>query len=94
MSASKITPENTAMLLIDHQVGTMGWVRSIDLQEMKTNTVVLAKAAKTVGMQVVLTSSMEEAAQGRLMPELEEILPEVYAGRIRRGGVVNLLGRP
>ena len=89
MKMPKMTAENTAMLLIDHQVGTMGWVRSLDLQEMKTNTVVLAKAAKIVGMQVVLTSSMEEAAQGRLMPELEEIFPEAYAGRIRRGGIVN-----
>ena len=85
----KLNPGDVALLLIDHQVGTMGWVRSIDLEEMKTNARVLAKAAKVLGMPVVLTSSMEDAAQGPLMPELEEILPEAYASRVQRGGIVN-----
>ena len=89
MKRQKLKPEDAALLLIDHQVGTMGWVRSIDIEEMKTNAKVLARAAKALGMPVVLTSSMEEAAQGPLMPELEEILPEEYSKRIRRGGVVN-----
>ena len=85
----KINPSDVALLLIDHQVGTMGWVRSIDLEEMKSNTRVLAKAAKALDIPVVLTSSMETAAQGPLMPELEDILPDAYASRIQRGGIVN-----
>nr|WP_245592312.1 isochorismatase family protein [Ectobacillus panaciterrae] len=79
------------MLLIDHQVGTMGWVRSISFDEMKTNTLVLAKAAKVLNMPVVLTSSMEEYAQGPLLNELEEILPEEFEARIKRLGVVNAM---
>ncbi|WP_028402209.1 isochorismatase family protein [Ectobacillus panaciterrae] len=82
---------NAAMLLIDHQVGTMGWVRSISFDEMKTNTLVLAKAAKVLNMPVVLTSSMEEYAQGPLLNELEEILPEEFEARIKRLGVVNAM---
>ncbi len=89
MSDEKFTAENAAMLLIDHQVGTMGWVRSVDFEELKTNAIVLAKAASALGMPVVLTSSMEDQAQGPLMPELEEILPEQFASRVRRGGIVN-----
>ena len=36
------TPENAAMLLIDHQIGTMSWVRSAELSDIETNTIVLA----------------------------------------------------
>jgi len=31
MTYEKFTAENAAMLLIDHQVGTMSWVKSIPL---------------------------------------------------------------
>jgi hypothetical protein len=37
MTVSLFSPSNTAVLLIDHQVGTMNWVRSTDLEEMKAN---------------------------------------------------------
>jgi len=86
--------KNAAMLLIDHQDGTMNWVRSAPLPEIKRNTLVLAKAAKALKMPVVLTSSMEDQAQGPLMAELQEILPEVFAGRIKRLGVVDAMDDP
>ena len=60
------TPDNSTMLLIDHQVGTMGWVRSAKLSDIELNTVVLAKAAKATRMPLVLTSSQEDQAQGLL----------------------------
>ncbi|MGW0710259.1 isochorismatase family protein [Streptomyces sp. NPDC002643] len=88
-SAEAFTPENSALLLIDHQVGTMGWVGSIAFEEMKANALALAKAAKALDMPLVLTSSMEEYAQGPLLSELAEIAPEEFAGRIQRQGVVN-----
>jgi len=89
MTHKDFTTDNTAMLLIDHQVGTMGWVRSVSLEEMEMNTIILAKAAKAIGMPVVLTSSMEDAPQGPLMPQLQEILPDEFESRIKRGGIVN-----
>jgi nicotinamidase-related amidase len=83
------TPENAALLLIDHQVGTMGWVGSIAFEEMKANALALAKAAKALDIPLVLTSSMEEYAQGPLLAELAEIAPAEFAARIQRQGVVN-----
>lgn len=83
------TAENSAILLIDHQVGTMGWVGSISFEEMKANALALAKTAKAIGIPLVLTSSMEEYAQGPLLAELAEIAPEEFAARIQRQGVVN-----
>ena len=66
-----------------------GWVGSIAFEEMKANALGLAKAAKALGMPLVLTSSMEEYAQGPLLAELADIAPEEFAGRIQRQGVVN-----
>jgi nicotinamidase-related amidase len=91
MHKGAFTPDNAAMLLIDHQVGTMGWTHSHDLNLVKKNALKLARIAKAVGMPVVLTSSMEDHAQGPLLSELEQILPEAFAARIKRPGIVNAM---
>ncbi len=91
MPYERFTGENAAMLLIDHQVGTMGWATSMPFEELKRNALMLAKTAKILNMPVVLTSSMEEAAQGPLLPELEIILPDAFAARIKRLGIVNAM---
>lgn len=91
MTFQRFTGDTAALLLIDHQVGTMGWVTSTTFDEMKKNAVILAKAAKILKMPAVLTSSMEEAAQGPLLSELEAILPAEFATRIKRAGIVNAM---
>jgi len=91
MSFERYTGSNAALLLIDHQVGTMGWVKSIAFDEMKRNALMLAKTASILGMPVVMTSSMEEYAQGPLLGELGDILPKEFAARIKRAGVVNAM---
>lgn len=94
MSPDRFTPEDTAILLIDHQLGTMSWVGSIDQDLMKANALALAKSAKALGMPLVLTSSLEDQAQGRLAPEFEQIAPAEFADRIQRTGVVDALEDP
>lgn len=94
MSPDRFTPEDTAILLIDHQLGTMSWVGSIDQNLMKANALALAKSAKALGMPLVLTSSLEDQAQGRLAPEFEQIAPAEFADRIQRTGVVDALEDP
>jgi nicotinamidase-related amidase len=83
--------EDTAMILIDHQVGTTTWANTTPLALLQRNVIILAKFAKGTGMPTVLTSSQETNinVQGPLMPELQEILPEAFAARIQRQGVVN-----
>jgi nicotinamidase-related amidase len=85
------TPENAAMLLIDHQVGTMSWTHSHNVDEVKKNALDLAKIATAADMPLLLTSSMEEKVQGPLVPELKEIAPKAFAGRIKRTGIVNAM---
>jgi nicotinamidase-related amidase len=91
MSFNKFTADNSAMLLIDHQVGTMGWAKSMPFAELKRNSLMLAKSAAILNMPVVLTSSMEEYAQGPLLEELATILPVAFQTRIKRMGVVNAM---
>lgn len=83
------TASNSALLLIDHQIGTMQLVKNIPLEVVKHNTIALAKTVKILNLPVVLTSSQETHIQGALMPELPEILPEAFAARVQRAGIVN-----
>lgn len=54
----KLDPQNAAMLLIDHQVGTMAFgLSDLDAVNLKNNTLWLAEAAKVFEMPVVLTTS-------------------------------------
>ncbi|MBD2678310.1 MULTISPECIES: isochorismatase family protein [Nostoc] len=87
--SDKFTSDNSVMLLIDHQVGTMQLIKNIPLEVVKRNTLALAKTAKILNIPIVLTSSQEQNVQGALMPELEGILPEAFEKRIKRAGLVN-----
>lgn len=80
---------DSALLLIDHQVGTMKLIKNLPLEVAKRNTLALAKTAKILGIPTVLTSSQEDRLQGPLMPELAEILPDAFAARVKRQGIVN-----
>jgi len=91
MSFNKFTAADTAILLIDHQVGTMGWVKSISFEEMKRNAVMLAETARILKIPTVLTSSMEEYTQGPLLSELQTSLPQAFAERVKRMGIVNAM---
>jgi nicotinamidase-related amidase len=85
MHKNAFTPDNAAMLLIDHQLGTMAWTHSGDINLVKHNALRLARIAKAVGLPVLLTARMEDQVQGSLVPELEQScrkrLPSVSGGR-------------
>jgi nicotinamidase-related amidase len=94
---SNFTVQNSAMVLVDHQVGTIDWAGALSpaqRQNVKLWARVLARFAKAAGMPVVLTSSMEDQAQGPLLPDFQSILPDEYAARIRRAGVINAWDDP
>jgi nicotinamidase-related amidase len=91
MHKGAFTPETSAVLLIDHQIGTLGWQHSGDINYTKQQTLKLAQIAKAVSIPLVLSSSMEDHAQGPLMPELAELAPEEFAARIKRPGIVNAM---
>lgn len=86
---NNFTPDSTAILLIDHQVGTLQLVQTQSADQVRRTTIVLAETAKKLGIPVVLSSSQEDRVQGPLIPELAQILPDAFALRIRREGMVN-----
>jgi nicotinamidase-related amidase len=83
------TPENAAMLLIDHQVGTVKLAVSTPYDEILRNTRALARTAIDTRMPLVLTSSQEDHFQGLLFDDLQQIAPQAYAARVKRPGVVD-----
>jgi len=83
------TPENSALVLIDHQVGTLQFVHTMAAEDTLRNAVMLAKAAKAYGMPIVLTSSQEDHLQGPIAPALQQVLPGEFNDRVKRTGIVN-----
>lgn len=94
MARDQFTAENSALLLIDHQVGTMQLIKNIDSGFAGKQAIALAKLAKILNLPTVITSSQEDRAQGPIMPEIAEILPAAHAARIKRPGVVNAWAYP
>ena len=83
------TPENSALVLIDHQVGTLQFVHTMPAEDTLRNAVMLAKAAKAYDMPIVLTSSQEDHLQGPIAPALQQVLPGEFNNRVKRTGIVN-----
>lgn len=73
-----LTPDNCALLLIDHQVGTMNFgLADLDALHLKNQTLWLAEAAKAFGLPTLLTTSNPNGANGPIFPELLAALPDV-----------------
>ncbi|RZT29052.1 isochorismatase family protein [Cupriavidus agavae] len=94
MAFERLTGSNAALLLIDHQVGTIKMVSSMPGGELKQNAVMLAKTAHILGMPIVLTTSMEDHQQGPLIDELQEISRDAFDARVKRTGIVNAMEDP
>src|SRR5436190_3224331 len=72
----RLTTENAALLLIDHQVGLFTGVRDIPVAELKHNVIALARAVKVLGLPIIVTATSPEM-WGPIIPELMEALPGI-----------------
>jgi nicotinamidase-related amidase len=72
----RLTRDNALLLLVDHQVGLYTGVRDIDTLQLKHNVVGLTKAALTLKVPVIVTTTTEKM-WGPLIPELAEALPGI-----------------
>lgn len=83
-------PDSSALVLIDHQVGTIQLIENQITPDIAIrNAVLLGKAALAYEMPIVLTSSQEDHVQGPLHPALQKAMPDAYAARVKRAGIVN-----
>ncbi|WP_292770224.1 hypothetical protein [Nostoc sp. NOS(2021)] len=79
MKYSDFIQENSVMLLIDHQVGTMKLIKNLPLTAVEKNTLALAKVAKVLKIPVVLTSSLNNA--------VSLSIAEVASSKTKMGGL-------
>ena len=72
--ASLLRPEDSVLVLIDHQPFQLTNLNSHDPQMVINNTAGLAKAAKVFGVPTILTSVIAERG-GLLFPQITEVFP-------------------
>src|ERR1700679_3206730 len=90
----QFTPENSVLVLVDYQIGTLQLIRTSSSDLCLRNAVTLATAAKTLKIPIVLTSSQEDRIQGPISPALQKVLPDAFKSRVKRQGIVNAWGDP
>ena len=72
----RLTRENAAVMIIDHQVGLYTGVRDITLQDLKHNVVGLVKAAGVFGLPIVATTTAADSMWGPMISEVLDVLPD------------------
>lgn len=73
----QLTPDNAAVLLVDHQVGLFSGVVDFDVLTLKHNVVALARAAKVLGVPTIVTATAPEGVWGPTIPELLTARPDL-----------------
>lgn len=75
-SPDLLTPDNCAVLFIDHQPQMFFGTGSGDRTAIINSTVGLAKAARVFDVPVVLSTVAAESFSGPLMPQLADVFPK------------------
>ena len=70
-----LTPENAALLLIDHQVGLLQLVRDASPEEFRNNVLGLAKTAKLFELPIILTTSLDWSRTARVFLNSRSCFP-------------------
>jgi nicotinamidase-related amidase len=70
-----LTPDNCALILIDHQAFQFAGLRSHDSQTIINNVVGLAKAAKAFGVPTLFSTVLEDRG-GFLLKPLQDVFPD------------------
>jgi nicotinamidase-related amidase len=83
--ANNFTTADTLIMLVDHQTGTLGWVKSLPQETVITACRVLTRMAIAYDMPLVLTTTMEEQV-GSTIPDMQTLAPDAYKQRYARGG--------
>src|SRR3989449_4099474 len=70
-----LTPDNCAVIFIDHQPQMFFGVANIDRQDLLNNVLVLAKAARIFHVPVILTAVRTFGVTGQNTPQLPPPFP-------------------
>ena len=73
---------DAVILLLDHQTGLFQTIKDVTVQELRTNTAVLAKLGVLANIPIIVTASEPGGPNGPLMPEINQFAPNaIYVGR-------------
>jgi len=72
---SLLTPENSALVVIDYQPNQINVVRSMDTELLLRNIVSVARLGKTYGLPIVL-STVNAASQGPTLSAIKSVLSD------------------
>ena len=73
---NRLSKDNAAVLLVDHQAGLLSLVNDFSPDEFRNNILALADTAKYFKLPTILTTSFEDGPNGPLMPELKAMFPD------------------
>lgn len=82
-----LDPNDTVIVLLDHQTGLFQTVKDVPLAELRSNTVALANIAKLAKAPVIYTASEPNGPNGPLMEELDAF--KDYATYVPRKGEIS-----
>jgi nicotinamidase-related amidase len=92
MNKWMIDPDDSVLLLIDHQSGLFQLVEDIELPRLRANVTALAKVARLAKIPTLTTASVPDGPNGPLIPEIHQYNPKaVY---IPRTGQINAWDNP
>jgi hypothetical protein len=75
-------------LLVDHQDMTVGWIKSLPKETTIANVRMLARLGTEMHIPLLVSSTMEDNV-GTNIKDIQELAPEAYAQRVKRGGTIN-----
>lgn len=84
----KFTPQNSAILLVDHQDMTVSWIYSQPQKTVVNNVRMLGRIGNDMRVPLIVTSTMEENI-GTNIKDIQQVAPEAYKNRVKRGGTLN-----
>ncbi|MDX2131358.1 MAG: isochorismatase family protein [Planctomycetota bacterium] len=82
-----LDPNDTVVLLLDHQTGLFQTVKDVPLAELRSNTVALANIARLGKAPVIYTASEPDGPNGPIMQELDSF--KDYATYVPRKGEIS-----
>ncbi|MEU8510354.1 isochorismatase family protein [Kitasatospora sp. NPDC048722] len=91
MSAPSFTAADSAVLLIDHQVGAAGWIRTIPSERMAANALALARTARANGIPLFFASFEGACVAGSLSAALRGDRPGGETACLNRQADVHIV---
>jgi nicotinamidase-related amidase len=82
-----LNPNDTVLLLLDHQSGLLQNVKDVGITELRSNVAALARVATLLKIPIIYTASVPDGPNGPLIPEVQQFAPN--GTYVARKGEVN-----